>query len=60
MFLGTGLSCSGSAGGSSRLKIERGTSGKTFLSTPEGGPRRALDRVQINQRRRFRHRLHGS
>ena len=34
-FLGTGRSSTGKNGGSSRLNIGRGTSGKTSLKTPE-------------------------
>ena len=37
MFRCTGRSSTGKNGGSSRLNIGRGTSGKTSLKTPEGG-----------------------
>ena len=36
MFRGTGRSSTSKSGGSSRLNIGRGTSGKTSLKTPEG------------------------
>ena len=36
MLLGTGRSSAGTNGGSSRLKIGRGTSGSTSLKTPDG------------------------
>ena len=42
MFLGTGRSSAGTNGGSSRLKIGRGTSSSSSLKTPEGAHREPL------------------
>ena len=57
MFCGTGRSSTGKNGGSSRLNIGRGSIRQCISQNSSGSPRRALDRVQIIQRRLFRHRL---